>query len=1067
MSRRARQSQPVPHLALSKLVGVTTAVAADGVGGSLVDDGLLGLETGLLAGDRLLVELSHAYVIIHGKLRNGGHYWKILNDAVNEARKDGFPGADRNLTVVAPQFFSTRYNSNQYTEDQLAWGDLNAWQAGEPATHPVGTRITSIDALDAIVEEFSNQSRYPKIRNITVVGHGGGGQLAQRYATVAQESAPHVHIRYIHAGPGSTILNIASISLTNSAPIAMYASRTICSRCSSQLRPIVAQRLGVAARFATLNDSSNASQPLPTHSHESEAQRRPARSRPGPSNGPANGLQDPSFALFNDVVSPVANDSSSGDLAARPVLGELEIVAKVDELMKKGLTLKDEYELFRKDIWPHIKEMRGEVPGPIYKAASLVLGKMRTQLAYVSDTSGISVELGEMYSILGKWDPSIRNDLVLNLCSVLIEVKNPSSRRSALMNELVTLWMHISQLKRSSEVLQEPRFALPSAQDVLKDLNRRQPKPGQELRPLTLDRALESIFLVFPPAQAEALLPGLLATVAVLSDGRFSGPGLQTKAAPLLNLVRLVLTKVKNGFNEAEITEIFKLRSKYPMGKQQKLRAYVVRQLTNITKMLLYRSDQWQGGLDNTMDPEMAKAMSLTTFHRQLRIAYRARNTGAVFSIWQNLLSCLQDYPRLAQDIRDDPHFLDFWIFVWCGVRRANRLQDTMDLMKELEIEPTVKTYTAMLHGWKLCKDVGKIEALWGQLIQSGMKLDVIIWTERVAALIDGGRPQEGVDALIQMVAIWKQAVKDGHQSDAVEPTISVVNAAFSALLRHGDPQKANQVLAWAGREGFTPDVRTYNILIRESLRADDPEDAKDLLRSMKNQDIQPDSATFTILLEGVITRMGDEASPAEQVHAVDQVFADIEAANLKPNQETYGKMLYSVASLPNGSEEAIAAVQAHMRGKGITVTAHMVTILVERALSRDPPDIHAVRDLLREHKLKSVDQGDQTLWERVMSAFSVAGEPAEALAIFDDLANAGRPVTSLPCLLDLVRMLIEKEDRPAAERVVSVALAHKLKTKEEFNARYWRHHFWYMAKENGLLKTAELPEEVIKHFRG
>ncbi|KAL6399012.1 hypothetical protein AUP68_17548 [Ilyonectria robusta] len=845
----------------------------------------------------------------------------------------------------------------------------------------------------------------------------------------------------------------------------MYASRTVCSRCSSQLRSVAVQRLGVAARFATLADSPDSSRPPPGQGNEFEAPRRPTRSRPDPFKEPAKASQDPALALFNDVVSPAVNDSNR-DLAERPVLSELEVVAKVNELIKKGLSLKAEYQLFQKDIWPHIKEMRGQVPVPIYNAAALVLSKMCTQLAWVNDTSGISVELSEMYGILGRWDPQIRNDLVLTLCFVLTEVKNPTRRRSALMNELITLWKHISQLKRPSELLQEPRFALPSTQSVLEDLNRRQPKvPGEELRPLTLDRALASIFLMFSPPQAESLLPGLLTTVAVLSDMRFSGVGIQTEAAPLLNLVRLVLAKLKFGLNEAEINEIFKLKGRYPMAKQQMLRAYVIKQLPYMTKMLLYKSDQWQGGLDTAMDPEMAKAMDLSIFHKQLRVAYRSRNTGAILAIWQNLISCLRDYPRLGQDIRDDPHFLDFWIFVWCGVRRANRVQDTMDLMKELGIQPTVKTYTAMLHGWKMCKDLGKIEALWSQLVQSGMKLDVIIWTERISALIDGGRSQEGVDALVEMVTTWKQAVKQGRQAHAVEPTIAVVNAAFNGLLRLGDPQKANQVLSWAGQEGFMPDIRTYNILIRESLRADDPEDAKDLLRSMKNQGVQPDAATFTVLLEGVIGRMGDEATPEEQVQAVDQVFADIESANLVPNQETYGKMLYSVAGLPNGSEEAIAAVQAHMRGKGITVTAHMVTILVERALSRDPPDIHAVRDLLREHKLKTVDQGDQTLWERVMSAFSVAREPAEALAIFDELADAGRPVTSLPCLLDLVRMLVERGDLQDAERVVGVALAHKLKSKEEFNNRYWRHHFWYMAKENGLLKTADLPEALRKHF--
>ncbi|KAH7144556.1 hypothetical protein B0J13DRAFT_623091 [Dactylonectria estremocensis] len=835
-------------------------------------------------------------------------------------------------------------------------------------------------------------------------------------------------------------------------------------KCSSQLRSVAVQRLGVAARFATLADPPDQSQSPQRHPNGS------FQSRLATFNETAKGSQDPALALFNDVVSPAANESPSGDLAERRVLGELEIVAKIDELLKKNLTLKGEYNAFRKDIWPHVKEMRGQVPMPIYNAVCVILARMRTQLSWVGEASGISLEVAEMYSDLGRFDLKLRNDLVMNLCYNITQVKRPTQQRQALLKQLITLWKHISQLKRASEAQEGPRFALPSTQDVLEDLDRRPDLPEDQIRPITLERALASLFLAFPPPQAATILPALLSTVAVLSDGRYSGQTRRIEAAPLLNLVRLALSRLGSlgsKINEENVGEIFKLKSRFPFKKQQILQAYVVEQLGFITKMLLYKSDEWQGGLDLSMDPELAKIMGLSTFHKQLRVAYGSRNTGAILSIWQNMISCLRDYPRLGEEIRNDPHFLDFWVFVWCGVRRANRVQETMDLMNELGIQPTVKTYTSMLHGWKLCKDTAKIEALWGQLVQSGLKLDVIIWTARISALIDGGRPQEGINALIQMVTTWKNAVKSGHEADVVEPTIAVVNAAFNGLLRLGDPQKANEVLAWAGREGFMPDVRTYNILLRESLRSDDSESAKDLLRSMRNQNIEPDSATFTILLEGVISRMGDNASPEEQVLAVDQVFADIESAKLKPNQETYAKMLYSVARLPNGSEEAIAAVQAHMVSKGMKVTAYMVTILIERALSLNPPNIDAVRELLHKHKLKSVDQGDQTLWERVVSAYSVAGEQDEALAIFDELANAGRPVTSLPCLLDLVRMLLERQDREAAERVVGVVLAHKLKSSEAFNNRYWRHHFWYLARENGLLNRADLPEEVIKHLAG
>lgn len=147
---------------------------------------------------------KHAYIMIHGKLRNGGEYWTTMNNILQESAKAGVDGASDSAIVVAPQFFSEVYNSGQYTKEMLAFGDVNAWQAGDPAVHPPGTKLTSFDALDSLVDEFSNTSKYPNLKNITVVGHGGGGQLNQRYAMVAKSpksSTPH--IRYIHGDPSS------------------------------------------------------------------------------------------------------------------------------------------------------------------------------------------------------------------------------------------------------------------------------------------------------------------------------------------------------------------------------------------------------------------------------------------------------------------------------------------------------------------------------------------------------------------------------------------------------------------------------------------------------------------------------------------------------------------------------------------------------------------------------------------------------------------------------------------------------------------------------------------------
>ncbi|KAH7262633.1 hypothetical protein BKA59DRAFT_464210 [Fusarium tricinctum] len=844
----------------------------------------------------------------------------------------------------------------------------------------------------------------------------------------------------------------------------MYTSRTACSRCSSQLRSASAsasaKRLGAVSSYSTAAEVPDIVGTI-SGSHPGNTGKKPKARQNGPRKGVnafkhgKNSSTDPALALFKEIVSPKSADTVATTNSAGvpiPVLNELEIVAQLNELMVKGVDPETRFKTFQEEIWPSIRERTGPIPKPIYIAATQLL---RSERDYMIQ-NGLyhnSVEIAQKYSALGIFDLSIRNDLVLNMCARITQQKNTSFQRGALKEEILKMWQHISQLKRPSEFNKPLRFALPSVADVDKDIKYvRDDLPA--LKETQATRALASMFLQYPPPQAQEIIPSLLATLAITSDQRFSGLDYAKQISPLLNLVRSVSKYRVTG---ADIDTIVSKSSTVPPARLSKLREYVTKQWPLAETLIAGEVTPWAKGTFQGRDPEAKN--TLTHFHRQLREAYRARNPGAVGAIWHAMTNKLQDNPGLKTQLAKDSDFLDFWIFVWCAIRRPARVQETVDLMRSLEVEPTVKTYTSMMHGWKMCKDIGKIEALWSQLVKAGIKLDAVIWTERVSALIELGQHQKGLEALTELVGNWQEAVKKGTQAQAVEPSIEAINAAFKGLL-HKDPTAAHQLLAWAGQQGLSPNTRTYNILIRETIRMGHNDDVNELLRSMQKEGVDPDSATFTILLEAVIGRMED-ASADEQVAAIKSVFGDIEKAGLKPNLETYGKMLYALDGLPNCSDDVIAALQQHMRsnGFGSVLTPHMITILIERALRRDPPDINKIRSLLRDNKLTKVSTGDQTLWERVMTAHAISGGTKEAMSIFDDLAASGRPVTSLSCLNDLMHALLEKGDIDSAKRVVGVVLKHKLHDREdkEANERYWRHHFWYLAQHNGLIDSQKL----------
>ncbi|KAK2594538.1 bifunctional glutathione transferase/peroxidase [Conoideocrella luteorostrata] len=910
----------------------------------------------------------------------------------------------------------------------------------------------------------------------------------------------------------------------------MYASRGVCWRCAPRMHlavPPTYKREAIAWFSSAPTDAASVETAASSNSayqssrksvleNDADTRRRPSLSLKQvipPSfekQSRANLDSSSAVALFNDVVRRSGTTGSPGPIAAsqpatesRPgqsqpiaatALGEWEIAARMKEISEKPVEPTERLRLFQNDIWPHVKELRGQIPKHLYMSTTKFLAETCDAVAEQGLTR-TGVALSKMCATIGKWDLDVRNQLVLSLCHTLISRKHSSSGRNAILEELVELWKHVSQLRRRSQAQNHHglHFVLPAVDEVIKDMSSTSSKRKSSSERDTINmsattRALTSIFIQFRVEQSRELIPGLLATMAVLSDPRLARDGSQIKAAPLLNLVCAALEQ--QPADEGYVRNAFASKIRFPPSKLSELQAYIVAQWPQAVDMVLGKDAAWRQGhaSSHSKGPSHASSASsgIFIFHKQLRAAYRSRNTGAIVSIWQDLVARLAHNADLGRQMHEDPEFLDFWIFVWCAVRRPNKLQETLAVMQQVSVQPTVRTYTSMMHGWKICKDSERIEALWHKMVGSGLKLDAIIWTERISGLIEAGRPQAGIQALAEMQAIWKKAVAakgtpEAAASVAVQPTIEVVNAAFKGLIGL-DRHAANEVLAWGGREGIEPNIRTFNILLRESFRSSNsPEDVKSLLMAMKARGIEPDAATFTIILEELLGGM-QNASATEQVQVVEQILRDIEAAGLRANLETYGKMLYAVASLANGgADEAIAAVQQHMRAVGLSATPHMVTILIERALSRYPlpPDAGAtIRSLLREHRLFNVSQGDQTLWERVMSAHAVTGDVISAIGVFGQLARAGRPVTSLPCLTDLLKaLLVDKGDAKAvqdAKEVVHIVLNHKLKkaaAEGELSlgrdGRYWRHHFWFLARENSLINWGDVPPELESKLRG
>ncbi|KAK0557239.1 hypothetical protein OC844_005648 [Tilletia horrida] len=172
--------------------------------------------------------VESAIIVIHGRNRDGATYWSIADQALRSAIRDGYAGANPKTVVVAPQFLSSIRNQGQYTANQIAFADANAWQVGEEATAPQGTSVTSFSAINGLLGRLALTSQFPKLKRVVLVGHGGGGQMISRYAVLGEvPSSAQYSIRFVIGNPSSNLYFTPNRPLTSSFD-ARGASRDRC-----------------------------------------------------------------------------------------------------------------------------------------------------------------------------------------------------------------------------------------------------------------------------------------------------------------------------------------------------------------------------------------------------------------------------------------------------------------------------------------------------------------------------------------------------------------------------------------------------------------------------------------------------------------------------------------------------------------------------------------------------------------------------------------------------------------------------------------------------------------------
>jgi pimeloyl-ACP methyl ester carboxylesterase len=147
-------------------------------------------------------QVTRAIVIFHGKKRNAEGYFRSAKEAVQAAGDAG-----RGSIVIAPQFLAEEDAAAFHLDRSILRWHNERWEGGENAAGPAA--ISSFDAIDAVLAQLADRSRFPNLTQVVLAGHSGGGQVLQRYAVVGRGEVAltkvGVRVRYVIANPSSYV----------------------------------------------------------------------------------------------------------------------------------------------------------------------------------------------------------------------------------------------------------------------------------------------------------------------------------------------------------------------------------------------------------------------------------------------------------------------------------------------------------------------------------------------------------------------------------------------------------------------------------------------------------------------------------------------------------------------------------------------------------------------------------------------------------------------------------------------------------------------------------------------
>ena len=380
------------------------------------------------------------------------------------------------------------------------------------------------------------------------------------------------------------------------------------------------------------------------------------------------------------------------------------------------------------------------------------------------------------------------------------------------------------------------------------------------------------------------------------------------------------------------------------------------------------------------------------------------------------------------------------FLMAFFRLRRPQSALQVWNAMVQSDARPTVRTWTVMMKGCHISRDVHIMESMWRRMRDSGVQPDVQAWSTRIYGLIRVNKVQDGLRALDEMGKEWANAVRrnSGRKNnapkvpglatqaapeeadDVPKPDTAILNSALSAL-KGRDAQHIPNILAWSRSFDIVPDVITYNSLLNVCLAQGQQDEVMSILHSMAEAGVAPDSSTLTVLLNSMFhSSVLENLTHSEQGrHVMDFVVA-LESNGVSVDEKGYGilvdRLLKEYGNLP-----AAQKVLAHMASRKIEPTPHIYTIFMTYYFDQTPPDLYAADALWNEIQTRSNNYGavlDVIFYDRMIEGYARHGDVGRTMAFLTRMSKEGKRPGWL-AMAAVVRCLADQNEWDRLTQVV------------------------------------------------